>query len=158
MHPLAHMLTGALLGQIAASPAVAVAGGLVSHAVLDAIPHTDGRTFKTRARRTESMFNPYEIEAALKLAAGALIVGWLVSRCPTANAGPIVLGTLAATLPDLVDQPLNRLYHINVLHIRQLHWTVARPILGNPDSTRAGWGRGISVVETGRLRLVPAAQ
>ena len=39
------MLTGALIGQVAPHPVTAVLGGFLSHHLLDAIPHTEGKTF-----------------------------------------------------------------------------------------------------------------
>jgi len=126
MHPLAHMLTGALIGQMAGNPVVAVAGGLVSHVLLDAIPHTEGRTFNPEARQTPGLLTPDLLEAGLEFVAGAVIVGWLLGGCPAVHGGPVALGILGALLPDLVDQPLERLFQINLLHIRGLHWTVAR--------------------------------
>lgn len=135
---------------MAASPAVAAGGGLLSHFVLDLIPHTEGRTFRTDSRKSESLFSPDLIEAGLELLCGALFIAWL-SRCPAAHASRIALATLAALLPDLIDQPLNRLFQIQVLHASGLHWTVTR--------RHAVWGilTQLAVVGAGGLALLKLA-
>ncbi len=60
---------------MAGNPVVAVAGGLVSHVVLDAIPHTEGRTFNPEAKPAPGLLLPELIEAGLEFVAGAMIVG-----------------------------------------------------------------------------------
>jgi hypothetical protein len=47
MGPLAHMLTGALVGLVTPSPSLGVAGGVLSHLLLDALPHAEAKTFRT---------------------------------------------------------------------------------------------------------------
>lgn len=144
MHPLAHMLVGALIGQVSANPAVAVGGGLVSHFVLDVIPHTEGRTFRPETPKRPSLFSPELIEAGLEFVCGALIIAWIV-RCPAADARLIAIGTLAALLPDMIDQPLDRLLGVTLLHVRQLHWTVPR--------RHAFWGILTQVMVAGTVGL-----
>lgn len=125
MHPLAHMMAGALIGQLSGNPAVAVGGGLLSHFVLDVVPHTEGRTFRSEPRQSASLFTPELMEAGVEFVFGAIIIAW-IARCAAADARLIALGALGALLPDLIDQPLDRLLGITLLHVRQLHWTVAR--------------------------------
>jgi hypothetical protein len=52
------LLTGAVIGQATGSPPLALIGGLVSHIVLDIIPHTEGDTF-----RGEPALNPVQTSA-----------------------------------------------------------------------------------------------
>jgi hypothetical protein len=123
MHPLAHMLTGALIGQLAPTPVTALVGGLLSHFVLEAIPHAEGATF---GARSDSGPGVELIEAGLEFIAGAVIVGWIAGSCPAARPLSIALATLAALVPDLIDQPLHRLRGATLLHLHSLHWTVTR--------------------------------
>lgn len=129
MHPLAHMLTGALIGQVAPHPATAVLGGFFSHHLLDAIPHTEGKTFNPQP---DAALGAEIVEAGLEFGAGILILTWLIGNCDGSKPLPIVLGSLAALLPDLVDLPLRTLFGINLLHVPGLHWTVQR--------RHAAWG------------------
>ena len=123
MHPLAHMLTGALIGQAAPNPVTAVLGGFFSHHLLDAIPHTEGKTFNPQP---DAALGAELIAAGLQCAAGTLMLIWLIGNCDGANPLPIVLGSLAALLPDFVDLPLRTLFGISLLHVPGLHWTVQR--------------------------------
>lgn len=123
MHPLAHMLTGAVIGEVAPSPTTAFFGGLLSHFVLDAIPHAEGETFK---EQPSSGFGAEFIEAGLEFFAGVLIVGWVASTCHAVKPLSVGLGTLAALLPDFIDLPLKMFFGITILHARGLHWTVKR--------------------------------
>lgn len=147
MHPLAHMMTGALIGQLSANPAVAIGGGLVSHFVLDVIPHTEGRTFRAETGKRASLLSPELVEAGLEFICGVFIIA-SIARCPAADGRLIALGTLGALLPDLIDQPLDRLLGIKLIHVRQLHWTVAR--------RHAFWGilTQVAVAGTGGLTLL----
>ncbi len=125
MHPLAHMMAGALIGQLVGHPAAALGGGLASHALLDVIPHTEGRTFKAEGSPRGRLVSPEHLEAGVEFVAAALAIAW-ITRCPAADGRLIALAALAAILPDIVDQPLERLRGIRLLHVRRWHWTVAR--------------------------------
>lgn len=117
------MLTGALIGQMAPTPPMALAGGFVSHFILDAIPHTEGETFRTQS---DSDPGVALIEAGVEFIVGVAIVGWVTAHCPAARDVSMALGTLAAIVPDLVDQPLEKFRGITLLHLPSLHWTVTR--------------------------------
>ncbi|MDR7465267.1 MAG: hypothetical protein QN175_12450 [Armatimonadota bacterium] len=141
MHPLAHILAGALVGQVSSSPVGALLGGLASHVVLDAAPHTEGLTFKNPPAasgasavpdpalplldRLRSLL-PEWTAAGLEAVIGVLAVSWLARACPEAKVPLIAMGILGALLPDLIDQPLLALLGVVVLHIRRLHGTVGR--------------------------------
>lgn len=125
MHPLAHMITGAIIGQVAPGPAAAAVGGLVSHYVLDVIPHTEGETFYGEA--PIRLLRPDVIEAGAEFIAGSLIIGWLSTRCDGLHFLSVAFGALGALLPDLIDLPLKALFKAGpFLHLRRLHWTVTR--------------------------------
>ncbi len=113
MHPLAHMLAGALVGQAAGTPAAGIVGGIASHYLLDVVPHTEG-------------FTPDLIEAGVEAVVGIAALAWMVARCPQASGVQIGAGALGGLLPDLVDVPLKWLTGVTVLHVRSLHWTVRR--------------------------------
>ncbi len=141
MHPLAHILVGALIGQMAPHPGSAVLGGLVSHAVLDALPHTEGKTFRgrpevTRPEVTRSRpalrIPPDLVEAGFEAAAGLAAVTWVVRVCPGAHALTVAAGVVGGLGPDLIDLPLLTFFGATVLHIPSLHWTVPR--------RHAAWG------------------
>ncbi len=123
MHPFAHVLVGALIGQVTHHPAAAVLGGLASHAVLDALPHTEGATFRDRPGPNRF---PELVEAGVEAVAGLAAVAWVVRTCPEAHALSVAAGVLGALGPDLIDQPLLMFSRVPVLHIPSLHWTVGR--------------------------------
>lgn len=115
--------------------------------MLDAIPHTEGGTFRAETPKRASLFSPELIEAGLEFACGVLIIA-LIARCPAADGRLIALGTLAALLPDMIDQPHDRLLGVNLLHVRQFHWTAPR--------RHAVWGilTQVTVAGTGVLALL----
>lgn len=123
MHPLAHTLTGALVGQAASSPTLALIGGIASHVLLDRIPHAEGETFT--GKRT-SAFGVDLIEAAAELVVGLAAVWWVAGTCSSAQVTSLAFGVLGGLLPDLVDLPLRALARVIVLHKRSWHRTVPR--------------------------------
>ncbi len=123
MHPLAHVLAGALVGQAAGTPAAGMVGGIVTHYLLDAVPHTEGVTYRGKE---VSGLTPDLIEAGVEAVAGIAVLAWMVTRCPQASAVQIGSGVLGGLLPDLVDVPLRWLTGVTILHMRSLHWTVRR--------------------------------
>src|SRR2546425_8591722 len=143
MHPLGHMLTGALIGQLAPNPAAAAFGGLLSHGVLDFVPHTEGETFGIR---TTSPIRPDLIEAGVETIAGAVLLWQIGSGCTAARAGQLAIGAVAALLPDLVDIPLKQLFGATIFHIHRLHWTVTR--------RHAAWGILTQAVTVGGAALL----
>jgi hypothetical protein len=77
----AHVATGAVLGTLAPSRAAAVGLGLASHALADAIPHTD-----IESRRFE-------------IGSGLVLLALLAARLGPFH--PAVIGAAAASAPDL---------------------------------------------------------
>jgi hypothetical protein len=123
MNPLVHMLAGAALGQAVPSGGWALAGGALSHELLDAIPHTEGETFGLRGI---SLFRADVLEAGVEVVVGAAILWRLTMACPGTRADLVMLGAFGGLLPDLVDLPLESLFGRMILHVRKLHWTVGR--------------------------------
>lgn len=83
MYCTAHFIAGAIIGTAVPSPACAAAAGLVSHAVLDGVPHSDyGRAFQ----------GILDVVCTLLFALGILMAG--------ADARAIAGGMWAA-LPDV---------------------------------------------------------
>ncbi len=123
MNPLAHMLAGAALGQASPGAPWAIAGGVLSHELLDAIPHTEGETF---GLREISLLRADVIEAGVEVLVGAALLWRLIVVCSGARADLIALGALGGLLPDLVDIPLQAVWGRMILHVRRLHWTVGR--------------------------------
>lgn len=133
MNPLAHVLAGALIGQVAPGPLSALAGGVLSHYVLDAIPHVDsGNSARIDNRNGGAgQGSAYAnarprlswplVEAGAEAALGVGLLVLLVRTCPAATVRPIALGVAGALAPDLIDQPLNMLFGITVVHPRRLH-------------------------------------
>ncbi|MEW5865448.1 MAG: hypothetical protein AB1774_01175 [Bacillota bacterium] len=78
-----HFAVGAMLGSITPGQGAAALGGLVSHAALDAIPHSD------YSRTAQGVFD-------------VTVTCFLVAFTARAGYGPQVLwGGIAAVLPDL---------------------------------------------------------
>ena len=114
-------------------------GGIVSHVVLDAVPHTEEETF-TRGRRRgyrliimedgvhrrHLRLTPGLIVAVVELIAGILIIAWLTTRCHGLSLWSVGLGAFGGILPDLVDAPAHLLFRVRLLHVSRLHWTVTR--------------------------------
>ena len=139
MHPLAHLLVGAIVGAVAPNPGLSLLGGIASHVVLDAVPHTEEETF-TRGRRRgyrlvivedgahrrRLRLTPGLIVAGFELLAGILILALLITRCHGLSPWSVGLGAFGGILPDLVDAPAHVLFRIRLMHLSKLHWTVTR--------------------------------
>jgi hypothetical protein len=139
VHPLAHLLVGALVGAVAPHPGASLLGGIASHLALDFVPHTEEETF-TRGRRRgfrlqiahenggrrHLRLTPGLILAGCELVAGVLIVVWLITRCHGLGPWSVGLGALGGILPDLVDAPAHLLLRVRLMHIPKMHWTVTR--------------------------------
>jgi hypothetical protein len=123
MNPLVHMLAGAALGQASPGGSWALLGGVLSHEILDAIPHAEGETFGLRGT---SLLRIDVLEAGAEVLVGAALLWRLTVTCSGTRADLIALGALGGLLPDLVDIPLQAAWGKMILHVRRLHWTVGR--------------------------------
>ena len=89
-----HVLSGALIGARARGPGSAFAAGVVSHFVLDAIPHWGEWGSKRRFLRVAVA------DGLVSLAVGAA----LVAAAPPARRAAVLAGMAGAALPD-ADKP-----------------------------------------------------
>ena len=114
-------------------------GGIVSHVLLDAVPHTEEETFtrgrrrgyrlvivEDRAHHRRLRLTPGLIVAGFELLAGILIIALLMTGCHWHSPWSVGLGTFGGILPDLVDAPAHLLFRIRLMHVSKLHWTVTR--------------------------------
>lgn len=96
-----HAFTGAAIGVAVGNPALAFVGGVVSHFILDRIPHTDPGTWH------------FDEPFPFKMHAGDMAIGLadlsvtfyglllLAGEAPIAAAGPL-LGVFGGVLPDII--------------------------------------------------------
>lgn len=102
-----HAAAGAALGALVGNPWAGFLAGLVSHGVLDAIPHTDYRTTR-----------PGVIDALLGLA----FLAWLAGAQP---GGPTALaafwGGLGGMLPDTEVAIAHLFFHGRMRHFYPSH-------------------------------------
>jgi hypothetical protein len=116
-------MAGALVGRLVPHPLLALLGGMVAHAALDAIPHTDGDTFQPLNRRGVA----FDLgTAAVEMAGGLAAVAWIVQGNTPEGMLAIWAGVLGGMLPDIVDFPLERLTGRQILHISRTHAAVGR--------------------------------
>ncbi len=100
----------------------AFVGGVLSHELLDAIPHAEGDVWAAR----NTLFRTDVLEAGVEVLVRSAILWRLRMACPGGRADLVALGALGGLLPDLVDLPLQALFGRMILHVRRLHWTVGR--------------------------------
>jgi hypothetical protein len=81
-----HLLSGFAIGTLAPSRPVAFAGGIASHAVLDAVPHRDYVSWSANA-----------IDTAVAVALAAVLAG----RLPKERRVRAFLGAIGGVLPDM---------------------------------------------------------
>lgn len=134
MLPLAHILAGAAVGQLAPTPWAAALAGFITHPVLDAIPHTDAGTFIPGPKKLSWLD---VVEAGVETAVGALVLTWFLSRCGGVQAERILAGVFGALLPDIVDVPMYSLFGIKLLHVPGVHGSVPRRLFGLGIATQA---------------------
>jgi hypothetical protein len=89
-----HVLSGALIGARARGPGQAFAAGVVSHFVLDAIPHWGAWGSRRRFLRVAVA------DGLVSLA----VAGALAAAAPPARRAAVLAGMAGAALPD-VDKP-----------------------------------------------------
>jgi hypothetical protein len=93
-----HVLAGAALGHLIGAPLPAVAAGLVSHIVMDAIPHWGGNG---RTPITHRIFlRVAKIDGIVLL----LVAGMVLHATTPSLRAAVAAGAIAALAPDL-DKP-----------------------------------------------------
>lgn len=96
-----HALAGAAIGAATGNPVAGFALAVVSHYLLDAVPHTDPGTwhYGEDPRTMRLVPKDYIVGIAdLVVAIGA--VGWAVSALPAQLAPAVVVGAIGGFLPD----------------------------------------------------------
>lgn len=140
-----HAIVGAAVGAAAGDPLYGFLGGIVSHHVLDAIPHFDQGTFRVKKEGARYLGRTAEYDERhftdrdwailfADWAVSVLIFNALVWFLPFEYLLPMFAGTLGGLLPDIVDSSplwskklraqsgLVRAYH--KFH-SFFHWTVS---------------------------------
>lgn len=90
-----HVITGVVIGAVAANPVIALPIAVLSHFVLDALPHFGGFVHTSRAFL-------YSLSADMAAAAGTLLV--IILLRPT-HWPVLVMAGIAAASPDLMWFP-----------------------------------------------------
>jgi hypothetical protein len=89
-----HVLSGALIGAVARTPARALALGVVSHFVLDAVPHWGDWGSQQRFLKV----------AIVDGLAGLAVMGTATAMAPPERRAAVLAGMVGAAVPDL-DKP-----------------------------------------------------
>lgn len=110
-----HVLSGAVVGALARSPALALPAGVASHFVLDSVPHW-GRW------GDERQFLRVAVVDGL---AGLAAMGTLAALAGPGRRAAVVAGMVGAALPD-VDKPTNVFFGFNPFPraVNELHGRV----------------------------------
>ncbi len=142
-----HAVVGAAVGSATGNPYSAFLVGVVSHHVLDAIPHFDQGTFHTKRNKPNYMGIASEEVAigfsfrdwaifAIDVALASVIFSALISQRPD-NMPAMLSGTLGGLVPDMIDSSplwskklrekssIIRTYH-SFHHF--FHWTASKQL------------------------------
>lgn len=93
-----HVLSGAVVGALSSSKRGAFLGGLVSHAILDAIPHWGARSHRH-----------FLTVAVVDGLVGAAAMAVIAKTSGKGDRGRVVAGMLGATVPD-ADKPWREVF------------------------------------------------
>lgn len=104
-----HFLVGAAILKYVPNPAIGLPLALISHVVLDLVPHNDfdiapGMTLKDVIKHDP--FKRKMLFAALIIDGGLLFASFLYLITTTQNFLMLILGGFVAILPDLIEQSL----------------------------------------------------
>lgn len=98
-----HVLTGAVIGTVVGSPALAVPLAFASHFVLDALPHFGIHEDDTLKRNGHWLFRSVVITDTMLTIATLVLVPIAVHTA--VNAWAVLAAMLAALIPDLLWIP-----------------------------------------------------
>lgn len=114
-----HVLSGAFIGVHTRTPTQAVALGVISHLLLDTVPHYGS------AHLTQQQYAVLtEVDGFLGLAAAATIL----ATVPRQSRARVAAGIFGACLPD-TDKPLTRFFGKKQWHpqvFRKIHYSFQR--------------------------------
>jgi hypothetical protein len=129
MFAFVHLLAGAAVGKLVGWWPLAVVLGVVSHFILDALPHTDMATWK-RERKQKKLTLADLLSLGADLGICLWLMFWLIRMEQFTDS--IFLGALAAIAPDIFRGPffifpvlrtIPVLWRYHVFH-RQIQHTV----------------------------------
>ena len=127
-----HIATGAVAGLLTGNPYAAIAAGLVSHHLLDRVPHYDvGSHYvgKEEPKRLSDLTAKEKLLVLADLVVGVLVLLWMLKV--TINPAPdiyigdlwtkqnslVLLGAIAAAFPDI-------LYNIAKILENRFNWMI----------------------------------
>ncbi|HPM27793.1 MAG TPA: hypothetical protein PLX55_01330 [bacterium] len=123
-----HAIVGSAVGSLVENPALALLLGVLSHHLLDFIPHLDAGSFMKKANWRSKKFLTYLF---FDLALGTFVVYWLWRDAGYASI--ILWGALGGVLTDVIDNnpwastlrclPFFKQYHF--VH-KKVHHTVKK--------------------------------
>ncbi len=130
MQGTVHLLVGAAIASVIPNPVGMFIAAFFSHYILDLLPHIDPETFTTHD-------HPYTGIQKVSLAIDVILVIALLTAMYwlSKNSGYILLGAIAAQLPDLL-MPLERyqtfyplyrmhtIFHWNKDHAKYWDWYI----------------------------------
>ena len=99
MYSPLHAAAGMLLSQAAPNPIAAVALGIGSHYLLDAIPHGDTRPLPFLMRL--SRWQRLAVEEAIDLPSAVILTAWLIPHLD-GSVLKLLAGALGGILPDIL--------------------------------------------------------
>lgn len=122
MPGIVHLLIGAVIAILIPNTALMIVVAIISHYVLDFIPHIDPETFAAKER-------PYSIIQKIGLTVDIILVGaFAISLFLIKNTnGNIFAGAIAALLPDLLSplESYSVFFPLHKIH-RFFHWDERR--------------------------------
>lgn len=95
-----HIAVGAAVGYLSKNPALGFFAGLISHHLIDQIPHTDGGSFDVDVKdfaKDKRILTIVSLDLIV-----ILILGLFIFTIHAVNWA-IIFGAIGAALPDLVD-------------------------------------------------------
>jgi len=124
-----HVAVGAAVGYLCKNPALGFCAGIISHHLIDGIPHSDGGALEVDVKDYAKDKRIVKVVTADLLLVAAIICYILYLQ---GFSWPIVLGAFGAVLPDLIDNmpfwsPQIRKTHLGYLYHRfheKFHYTI----------------------------------
>ncbi|MDD5109982.1 MAG: hypothetical protein PHI63_02075 [Patescibacteria group bacterium] len=105
MYSTVHVATGAALGSFTSNAPLAFGIGMLSHFLLDRIPHNDPDFPKGKTRR-ELLVHPavhrFLVIAAIDMAITVLMMTWILTTLPHFPRLPLISGAIGGMLPDVL--------------------------------------------------------
>jgi len=119
MNLSAHVAVGATVGYFTGNPALGFVAGFLSHHVIDALPHTDGGSFKVNVKDFAKDIR------IIKIVAIDLVLMTVIGLFLYTLHGfylPMVLGAIGGAMPDIIDNMpfwsprLRKIFPFNYYH------------------------------------------